>query len=123
MEICAALRHERQLLRHRIWHHGEGHLNLISGQLQNVRDDGERKIANGSIVANVEAGYDDCTGAIPTKMTSKNVGDLLNKAGVSWGWFYDSFARLGVKADGTTAVCNSVYNNHYDPFQYYGSTS
>jgi len=101
-----------------------GHLNLISGQThQTGVTTVNGKIANGSIIANVEAGYDDCTGAVPTKMTSKNVGDLLNKAGVSWGWFYDSFARLGVKADGTTAVCNSVYNNHYDPFQYYGSTS
>ncbi|HUA58068.1 MAG TPA: hypothetical protein VML19_04895 [Verrucomicrobiae bacterium] len=40
-------------------------------------------------------------------MTSKNVGDLLNAAGVTWGWFYDSFARTGVNADGT-AVCSST---------------
>ena len=25
-------------------------------------------------------------------MTGKNVGDLLNTAGVSWGWFYGDFA-------------------------------
>ena len=40
-------------------------------------------------------------------MTSKNVGDLLNAAGVTWGWFYDSFARTGVNADGM-AVCSST---------------
>jgi phospholipase C len=100
-----------------------GHLNLISGQThQTGVSSVTGKIANGSVIANVEAGYDDCTGATPTKMTSQNVGDLLNKAGVTWGWFYDSFARIGMNADGT-AVCNSVYNNHYDPFQYYASTS
>jgi phospholipase C len=55
-------------------------------------------------------------------MTSKNVGDLLTAAGVTWGWFYDSFARTGSNADGT-AICNSLYNNHYDPFMYYSSTS
>jgi phospholipase C len=100
-----------------------GHLNLISGLTHQTNVDSLGvKIAHGSIIANVEAGYDDCTGVAPTKMTSLNVGDLLNKAGVTWGWFYDSFARIGVNSDGT-AICNSVYNNHYDPFQYYASTS
>jgi phospholipase C len=100
-----------------------GHLNLISGQTHQTNVDSvPGKIANGSVIANVEAGYDDCTGAVPTKMTSKNIGDSLNAAGVTWGWFYDSFARIGVNADGTT-VCNPVYNNHYDPFQYFASTS
>jgi phospholipase C len=74
------------------------------------------------VIANVEAGFDDCTGAVPIKMTSRNVGDSLNSAGVTWGWFYDSFARIGVNADGT-AICSSVYNNHYNPFQYYASTA
>jgi len=100
-----------------------GHLNLISGQThQTSINTISGKIANGSIIANVEAGYDDCTGTTPVKMTGKNVGDLLNAAGVTWGWFYDSFARTGVNSDGT-AVCSSTYNNHYDPFQYYQSTS
>jgi len=100
-----------------------GHLNLISGQTHQTGVNSiAGKIVNGSIIANVEAGFDDCTGVTPVKMTGKNVGDLLNAAGVTWGWFYDSFARTGVKSDGT-ATCNSVYNNHYDPFQYYASTS
>lgn len=41
---------------------------------------------------------------------------------MTWGWFYDSFARIGSNADGT-AICNPIYNNHYDPFMYYASTS
>ena len=101
-----------------------GHLNLISGQTHQTGpvSNLKGKIANGSIIANVEAGFDDCTGAVPIGMTSKNIGDLLNAAGVTWGWFYDSFARTGANADGT-AVCSSVYNSHYDPFQYYTSTA
>jgi phospholipase C len=100
-----------------------GHLNLISGQTHQTGVTSiNGKIANGSVIANVEAGFDDCTGTTPVKMTGQNVGDLLNTAGVSWGWFYDSFARVSANSDGT-AVCNSVYNNHYDPFQYYASTS
>jgi phospholipase C len=100
-----------------------GHLNLISGQTHQTSVDSiAGKVAHGSVIANVEAGFDDCTGATPIKMTSQNVGDLLNSAGVTWGWFYDSFARIGSNADGT-AVCNPGYNNHYDPFMYYASTS
>jgi len=100
-----------------------GHLNVISGQTHQTSIDSiSGKVVHGSVIANVEAGFDDCTGVAPVQMTSQNVGDLLTKAGVTWGWFYDSFARIGTKADGT-AMCNAVYNNHYDPFQYYASTS
>jgi phospholipase C len=80
------------------------------------------KVANGSVIANINAGFDDCSGSGTIQMTSKNVGDLLNAAGVTWGWFYDTFARLGTNTNGT-AICNTAYNNHYDPFQYYASTS
>jgi phospholipase C len=100
-----------------------GHLNLISGQThQTTVDSISGKVANGSVIANLNAGFDDCGGSGTIKMTSKNVGDLLTAAGITWGWFYSSFARIGVQADGT-AICNSVYNNHYDPFMYYSSTS
>jgi phospholipase C len=69
-----------------------GHLNLISGQTHTTSVTTiTGKVANGSVIANVEAGYDDCvttTNGTPVKMTSKNIGDLLNAQGVSWGWFY-----------------------------------
>jgi len=100
-----------------------GHLNLISGQTyQTSVASIAGKVANGSVIANVQAGFDDCGGTGTVKMTSKNVGDLLTQAGVTWGWFYDSFARIGSNPDGT-AICNPLYNNHYDPFLYYASTS
>jgi len=100
-----------------------GHLNLISGQTHQTGVDSiAGKVANGSVIANLNAGFDDCGGSGTIKMTSKNVGDLLTAAGITWGWFYSSFARTGSKPDGT-AICNSVYNNHYDPFLYYASTS
>jgi phospholipase C len=100
-----------------------GHLNLVSGQTHQTGVDSiAGKVANGSVIANLNAGFDDCGGTGTIKMTSKNVGDLLTAAGITWGWFYSSFARIGSKADGT-AICNSVYNNHYDPFMYYASTS
>ncbi len=100
-----------------------GHLNLISGQTyQTSVESIAGKVANGSVIANVQAGFDDCGGTGTLKMTSANIGDLLNRAGSTWGWFYDSFARTGANPDGT-AICNPVYNNHYDPFMYYASTA
>ena len=100
-----------------------GHLNLISGQTHQTGVASiAGKVANGSVIANVNAGFDDCGGTGTLKMTSKNVGDLMNAARVTWGWFYDSFARIGSNADGT-AICNPNYNNHYDPFMYYASTA
>lgn len=102
-----------------------GHLNLISGQThQTSVQTISGKVANGSIVANVEAGFDDCVTAAngtPVQMTSRNVGDLLNAKGISWGWFYADFPQSTNNQPITT--CPSSYNSHYDPFQYYASTS
>ena len=73
-----------------------GHLNLISGQTNGVED----TINPGSsVVADGNGGLTDVGDADPvgdvcsstTKaihMSGQNVGDLLNAAGVTWGWFY-----------------------------------
>ena len=102
-----------------------GHLNLISGQTHETSVQTiSGKVANGSVIANVEAGFDDCvttSGNTPVQMTSANIGDLLNAKGVSWGWFYADFPQsTNSQPIGT---CPSTYNSHYDPFQYYKSTS
>jgi phospholipase C len=100
-----------------------GHLNLISGQTHGTNSaDISGKIAMGSVIANVQPALDDCPGASPhIIMTGKNVGDLLNAANVTWGWFYGDFAATGFS--GGKARCTAIYNSHYDPFQYYASTS
>jgi len=100
-----------------------GHLNLISGQTHGTNSaDISGKIAMGSVIANVQPALDDCPGATPhIIMTGKNVGDLLNAANVTWGWFYGDFAATSFS--GGVATCSSIYNSHYDPFQYYASTS
>jgi phospholipase C len=102
-----------------------GHINLISGQTHTASVGTiAGKIANGSIVANVEAGFDDCVTAAngtPVQMTGTNVGDLMNAKGVTWGWFYADFPQ-STNGQPITS-CPSTYNSHYDPFQYYKSTS
>ncbi|HEY1754279.1 MAG TPA: alkaline phosphatase family protein [Bryobacteraceae bacterium] len=101
-----------------------GHLNLISGSTHTTSVASiSGKVANGSVIANVEApaANDDCTSGTPVLMTGKNVGDLLNAAGVTWGWFYGDW--LPTSSKNGAAVCTSLYNNHYDPFNYYTSTA
>src|SRR5207248_11314351 len=66
-------------------------------------------------------------------LTSRNVGDLLNDKGVTWGWFQGGFRPTGRNPDGT-AICGSQhasvagfvsfdYIPHHQPFQYYASTA
>jgi phospholipase C len=95
-----------------------GHLNLISGQTHTASVTSiHGKVANGSVIANVEAGVDDCvtsaTGT-PVTMTGLNVGDLLNQRGVSWGWFYADFPQSTNGQPLPLASCPSTYNAELD---------
>ena len=106
-----------------------GHTTIISGQTNGLYVKAGapvsiHTISEDSIVANVQPYFDDCAvGATPNVvMTGKNIGDLLNAANVSWGWFYGDFAATS--APGVVpATCSSIYNSHYAPFDYYQDTS
>jgi len=102
-----------------------GHLNLISGQTHTTSVTTIKgKVVNGSVIANVETGFDDCvttTNGTPVQMTDKNVGDLLNAASVTWGWFYGDFTPASTTNG--VATCDSLYDSHYDPFQFYQTTA
>jgi phospholipase C len=108
----------------------EGHLNLLSGQtngLTVVNSIGLTTsiISNNTVINNVQPANDDCALSNPPTiaMTGMNVGNLLNKAHVTWGWFYDGFRSAGI-VPGTSATCgNPLYNSHYAPFEYWPSTS
>jgi phospholipase C len=67
-------------------------------------------------------------------MTGKNIGDLLNAAGVTWGFFTQGFDLTVTNANGTTGCKRSTtslitntnkadYIQHHEPFQYYASTA
>ena len=99
-----------------------GHINLISGQThQTTTQTVSGKVANGSIIGNIEAANEDCETGGTIQMTGKNIGDLMNAKAVTWGWFYGDFAA--VTTVNGVAQCTSIYNDHYDPFQYYASTA
>ncbi len=120
-----------------------GAINLISGQTNGVID---QVNASADIVADGGGGYtlvsdadpvgDVCsttTGAL-VSLSGSNVGDLLNAAGVSWGFFEGGFDLSVKNANGTTgckrsttstvtAVAKADYIPHHQPFQYYASTA
>ncbi|MFE9452181.1 phospholipase C [Streptomyces sp. NPDC006739] len=96
----------------------------------------------GTLVNDPDPAFDDCSGKDHTStnalasMQGRNIGDLLNAKGVSWGWFQGGF-RPSTAWDGKQgdyAKCDSTHTNtggaaavdyspHHSPFQYYKSTS
>ena len=99
-----------------------GHLNLLAGQTHGAAPASvSGKVANGSVIANVNPTLDDCSTGTVVTMAGKNVGDLLNAGGVTWGWFYGDWAPASFS--GGKAQCIGEYNPHYAPFQYYASTA
>ena len=123
-----------------------GALNLISGMTggadpeANVNTGGE--VVNNSVIGDPDPFYDDCGGNSRVGMlkANKNIGDLLNAKGITWGWFQGGFTPSSpyVPATPTSpakpAICvtkadrldgNRVpaYIPHREPFQYYASTA
>ena len=92
----------------------------------------------GTVYGDLDPAFDDCSDSSHTStspvgvMTGTNIGNLLDNAGVTWGWFQGGFAPTG-SANGY-AVCGTDHDNlggnevadyipHLDPFQYYQSTA
>jgi len=78
---------------------------------------------------------DQCTNRDSAHLTGKNIGNLLNTAGLSWGWFQGGFDLSITNPNGTTGCKRSHssvtgafpakvdYIPHHEPFQYYASTA
>jgi len=116
----------------------EGHLNLVSGDTSGAvaapAGATTPDIANGAIVANIGSTYDDCaSGAVTASMTGQNVGNLLDKAGVTWGYFQGGFAPSSVSSSGKAACASTHtqfngtvqadYSANQNPFLFYQSTT
>ena len=117
-----------------------GAMNLIAGQTNGatiVRDTGNasNQVVLGSVIADIRSAFDDCVPANQNtvKMARRNIGDLLNDAGLTWGWFHGGFAPSSRDANGN-AVCAASHANiagaqqtdyvpHHQPFQYWESTA
>jgi phospholipase C len=114
-----------------------GALNLVSGQTHGAVPadfayEGEVLVASGTVVSDPDPEFDDCSSTIVVRMTGANVGDLLNKAGVTWGWFEGGFrptgksrrrAACGAAHPASDGKIRKDYIPHHQPFQYYKSTA
>ncbi len=80
----------------------------------------------GSIVGDPRPFGDVCNplGATQVKLDKpgRNVGDLLNAAGVSWGWFQGGFGHCNSVHQASDGTVKQDYIGHHQPFQYFAST-
>src|SRR5580692_3591666 len=120
-----------------------GCLNLISGQTNGVINNTN---GTGALIGDGSGGLTDISDADPAgdvcstttgetfSMSGKNIGDLLNAAGVSWGFFEGGFNLAVTRPNGSTGCSRSTtslvtntkkadYIPHHEPFQYYTSTA
>jgi phospholipase C len=76
---------------------------------------------------------DMCSSGFQVQMSGTTVGDLLNSAGLTWGWFQGGFDLTVINPNGTTGCKRSTvspitgltegdYVQHHQPFQYYATT-
>jgi phospholipase C len=110
-----------------------GALNLVSGQTHGATPPNVgTRVSNGTVINDLDPTFDDCSAGSTAAMSGKNVGDLLNARGITWGWFEGGFAPTTVV--GGKAVCGATSTNvagatvtdyipHHQPFQYYQSTA
>jgi len=116
-----------------------GAINLVSGNTHgaspaDLSDEGNPVVVQGTVIADPDPLFDDCSN--PKRglvaLAGRNIGDLLNDKGVTWGWFQGGFRPTGSK-DGK-AVCGDKsiniagktvtdYIPHHEPFQYYSQTA
>ena len=107
---------ERSFLRYYVWpidaRRPQSRLRSTNG----VVNDGN---AEGNMVSDGNGGYTLTRNAAPVNdicsatsgalihMTGKNVGDLLNAAGVTWGFFHEGFDTSVININGTTGCRRS----------------
>jgi phospholipase C len=103
---------------------------------------GDTDIRNGTLIGDGDPAFDDCASTNTVYFTGKNVGDLLNQAGTTWGFFEGGFkpstpydpskgaakakcatAHQIQSANGLLGPMKKDYSAHHEPFQYYASTA
>jgi phospholipase C len=80
---------------------------------------------SGADIGDPDPAFDICSNPKRTQisMSGENVGDLLNKAGVTWGSFMGGFTHCTTVSTGITGLSTADYIPHHAFFQYWKSTS
>jgi phospholipase C len=119
-----------------------GAINLVSGQTNGVSNPTG---ANSAVIADGSGGFtavgdadpagDICSSSTANfSMSGKNIGDLLNAAKITWGYFEGGFDLTVTNSDGSTGcgrtstsavtkIKQADYIPHHQPFQFYASTA
>jgi len=103
-----------------------GALNLVAGQTHGFSTTSPSVTANATIIGDPQPAGDKCDTRDTTTSTdpkNKNIGDLLNAKGTTWGWFQGGFADCAATHADVGGVTSKDYIPHHEPFQYYASTA
>jgi phospholipase C len=103
-----------------------GALNLVAGQTHGFATTSSGVTANATVVGDPQPTGDKCDTRDTTTATdpnNKNIGDLLNARGTTWGWFQGGFANCTARHSNVGGVSSADYIPHHEPFQYYASTA
>jgi phospholipase C len=118
-----------------------GALNLVAGNTNpydhsHTIGDISGDVADRSVIGDPDPYYDDCGSPGQLAVLGTNIGDLLNSAGITWGWFEGGFkptvpynpttktpAVCGATTDNLGGVPQADYSAHHEPFQYFASTA
>ena len=88
-----------------------------------------------TLIGDPDPAGDTCSSTTSTiSMSSKNIGDLLNAKGITWGGFMGGFDLTATNPNGTTGCKRSTFSSvlaasstdyipHHNWFQYYKSTA
>jgi phospholipase C len=121
----------------------QGAIELISGQTNGVTDqiNATADLVNGGNGTYTEVNDGDpigdkCSSTTWGQLhyTGNNIGQMLSKHGVTWGWFEAGFDLTRKNPNGTTSCQRSTYSKitqgsptdyipHHEPFQYYTPTA
>lgn len=78
---------------------------------------------NNTLYGDINPYFDNSSTGKTVKMTGKNVGNLLNAKGVTWGWFEGGFSNPSATHKNIAGTAYPDYSPHHEPFQYYKSTA
>jgi phospholipase C len=80
--------------------------------------------STGAVIGDPDPAGDSCSnpGRTQITMSGRNVGNLLNDAGITWGSFMGGFANCTHVSTGITGLSTADYIPHHAFFQYWQST-
>ena len=103
-----------------------GAINLISGQTHGFATTSTAVTPFMTMVGDPQPAGDICDTRDTTTSidpNNRNIGDLLNARGVTWGWFQGGFGNCAQTHANKAGVVSKDYVPHHEPFQYYASTA